>query len=38
MMRATRKVGGLSILLVAVLLAVAVIAEAQQPKKMFRIG
>jgi putative ABC transport system substrate-binding protein len=37
MMRAMRKVGVLSILL-AVVLAVAVIAEAQQPKKVPRIG
>ena len=33
-----RKAGVLSILFVVVLLAVAVIAEAQQPKKVPRIG
>jgi len=33
-----RKAGVLSTLLVVVLLAVAVIAEAQQPKKVPRIG
>jgi putative tryptophan/tyrosine transport system substrate-binding protein len=33
-----RKVGLLSILFVVVLLAVAVIADAQQPKKIYRIG
>jgi ABC-type uncharacterized transport system substrate-binding protein len=38
MMRAMRKAGVLSILFVVVLLAVAVIAEAQQPKKIPRIG
>jgi hypothetical protein len=37
-MCAMRKAAGLSILLVVVLLAVAVIAEAQQPKKISRIG
>jgi hypothetical protein len=35
---ATRKAGVLSILFVVVLLAVVVIAEAQQPKKIPRIG
>jgi len=35
---AMRKAAVLSILFVVVLLAVAVIAEAQQPKKVFRIG
>jgi hypothetical protein len=38
MVRAMRKAGLLSILVVVVLLAVAVIAEAQQPKKVPRIG
>jgi putative tryptophan/tyrosine transport system substrate-binding protein len=38
MMCAMRKAGVLSILFLAVLLAVAVIAEAQQPKKVSRIG
>jgi putative tryptophan/tyrosine transport system substrate-binding protein len=38
MMCAVKKVGVLSILVVVVLLAVAVIAEAQQPKKVPRIG
>jgi putative ABC transport system substrate-binding protein len=38
MMRATRKAGVSSILFVVVLLAVAVIAEAQQPAKVPRIG
>jgi putative ABC transport system substrate-binding protein len=38
MMRAMRKAGVLSILFVVVLLAVAVIADAQQPKKVPRIG
>jgi putative tryptophan/tyrosine transport system substrate-binding protein len=38
MMCTMRKVGLLSILFVVVLLAVAVIAEAQQPKKVSRIG
>jgi putative ABC transport system substrate-binding protein len=33
-----RKAGVLTILFIVVLLAVAVIAEAQQPKKVFRIG
>jgi len=33
-----KKAGVLSILFVVVLLAVAVIAEAQQPKKVHRIG
>jgi hypothetical protein len=33
-----KKAGVLSILLVVVLLAIAGIAEAQQPKKVFRIG
>jgi hypothetical protein len=33
-----RKVGVLTVLFVLVLLAVAVIAEAQQPPKMYRIG
>ena len=37
-MCAMRKAGVLSILFVVVLLAVAVIAEAQQPKKVPRIG
>ena len=35
---AMRKAGVLSILCVVVLLAIAVIAEAQQPGKIFRIG
>jgi putative ABC transport system substrate-binding protein len=38
MVRAMRKAGLLSILVVVVLLAVAVIAEGQQPKKVPRIG
>jgi putative tryptophan/tyrosine transport system substrate-binding protein len=38
MMRAMKKAGVLSILFVVVLLAVAVIAKAQQPKKVSRIG
>src|SRR5437879_2931571 len=38
MMCAMRKAGVLSILFVVVLLAVGVIAEAQQPKKIARIG
>src|SRR5436190_17788460 len=38
MMRAMRKAGLLSILFVVALLAVAVIVEAQQPKKIPRIG
>jgi ABC-type phosphate/phosphonate transport system substrate-binding protein len=38
MMRAMKKAGVLSILFVVVLLAVAVIAKAQQPTKMSRIG
>ena len=38
MMCAIKKAGVLSILLVVVLLAVAVIAEAQQPTKVPRIG
>src|SRR5947208_14058100 len=38
MMCAIKKAGVLSILLVVVLLAVAVIAEAQQPAKIPRIG
>ena len=33
-----KKVGWSSILVAAILLAVAVIAEAQQPKKVARIG
>src|SRR5437867_11575717 len=38
MVCAMKKAGVLSILFVVVLLAVAVIAEAQQPKKVTRIG
>ena len=38
MVREMRKTGVLSILFIVVLLAVAVIAEAQQPKKVPRIG
>ena len=38
MVRAMRKAAVLSILFVVVLLAVAVIADAQQPKKVPRIG
>ena len=38
MVCAMKKAGVLSILFVVVLLAVAVMAEAQQPKKVSRIG
>src|SRR5438309_475733 len=38
MMCAMKKAGALSILFVVVLLAVAVIAEAQQPTKVYRVG
>jgi ABC-type uncharacterized transport system substrate-binding protein len=38
MMRAIKKAGVVSILFVVVLLAIAVIAQAQQPKKVARIG
>ena len=38
MVSAMKKAGVLSILFVVILLAVAVIAEAQQPKKIPRIG